>query len=298
VKLRRDDWDEDERKALADLGAELERVRARHRDDPPFELLRAADVDALPESLQDPIAEHLKQSAWSRALVEGAADAEAALDPEAERKLLARVTRSARDARTPSRWRFRAWIPAFAAAALLVVMVAVIRREPAPPVNEQPQPSTPGTTAATVPPAFALPLDKPDVKLTQAALVLRSAGRDATFVDDIAPALNAYRANNYAEADRLFAALDARYPNSVEVKFYRGVSRLFMTDAAGAIPPLEAARRVDGGSFAPEIAWYLGVAHERAGDPARARAELDSLCRQTNAFASRACEAAAKLGPK
>ena len=149
--------------------------------------------------------------------------------------------------------------------------------------------------ASATPVAFTLPLDKPDVKLTATALVLRSDGRNASFVDQIAPAINAYRANNYAEADKQFAALESRYSKSVEIAFYRGIARLFLNDASGAVQRLQAARRLDDETFAPDIAWYLAVAHERAGQRTRARAELDTLCKGASAYASQACEAAARL---
>jgi predicted Zn-dependent protease len=297
VTRRREDWDDDERQALEDLGPEIDRVRARHRGDPPFDLLCAADADALPEPLQEAMAAHLQQSAWSRALVEGAAEADGPLDADGEQRVLARIARSARSTETASRWRMRAWMPALAAAAVLVVMVAVWRQSPVP--DSLPPPPEPNATAPAPARTFVLPLDKPDVKLTQAALVLRSAGRDATFVDDIAPALNAYRANDYADADRRFAALETRYPKSVEVVFYRAIARLLQNDASGAATSLQAARRLDDGSFAPEIAWYLATAYERTGDSVRARSELDSLCRQrSSALASRACEAAPRLKPE
>jgi predicted Zn-dependent protease len=134
--------------------------------------------------------------------------------------------------------------------------------------------------------------------LTQTALVLRSAGSEARFVDDIAPALNAYREHDYAEADRRFAAVNPQYPKSVELSFYHAIVRLFLNDATGAIASLQSARRLDDGSFAPEISWYLAVAYERAGEPVRARAELDTLCRQSSAFARRACEAAPTFAPQ
>jgi predicted Zn-dependent protease len=191
----------------------------------------------------------------------------------------------------------RGWIPALAAAAVLIVMIAVVRRGGAP-ARSLGQPSQPSVErqVATASPARApaLPLDKPDVKLTSAALVLRSAGRDARFVDDIAPALDAYRANDYVEADRRFVELETRYPKSVEVTFYRAIAQLFLDDPRGALLSLQAARRIDDDSFAPEIAWYLAVAYERAGDSTRARSELDSLCRGSSAYAPKACDAAAK----
>src|SRR5262249_52533954 len=111
----------------------------------------------------------------------------------------------------------------------------------------------------------------------------------------IAPALDAFRASNYADVDRRLAALQARYPTSVEVVFYRGIALLFLNDPPGAVRSLEAARRVDDGAFASEIGWYLAVASERAGDVARARTELETLCRQAGARRAQACEAASKL---
>ena len=66
-----------------------------------------------------------------------------------------------------------------------------------------------------------------------------------------------------------FAALEGAYPRSVEVAFYLGVSRLFLSDYAGAITALQAARRVDDGSFGANIGWYLAVAEERVGRQGR-----------------------------
>jgi hypothetical protein len=297
MTLPRDDWDDDERRALTGLEKELEQIRARHQDDPPFELLRAADAEALPEPLQGALAEHLEHSAWSRALVEGGADADATLDADDQQRLFARIQRSTRATPAVSFWRARFWIPAFAAAAILVVIVGVLRRGgPDQPFEQRPLPPPEGQVAVAQPaPAFTLPLDKADVKLTPAALVLRSEGRDARFVDDIAPALTAYRAGDYAEADRRFAVLETRYPKSVEVAFYRGVSQLFLNDAPAAIVSLQAARRLDEDAFASEIGWYLGVAYERAGDATRLRVELDSLCRAKSVYAARACDAAATI---
>jgi hypothetical protein len=301
VKLQRDDWDDDERRLVQDVGAELEQIRARHRGDPPFELLRAADAQALPEPLQEGIAEHLAQSAWSRALVGSGDDIQAALDPDAERRLLTRITRESRAARTPTaRWWSWTWMPALAAAAVLVLAVVIFRRggEPARPLD-RPQPTPERQVASATPAAeFVLSLDKPDVKLTATALVLRSSGRNASFADEIAPAINAYRSSNYAEADKQFRSLEGRYPKSVEVAFYRGIAEIFLNDMAGAVQSLQAARRLDDETFAPDIAWYLAVAHERAGQRTRARAELEALCKGRSDYAPKACDAAQKIKPE
>jgi tetratricopeptide (TPR) repeat protein len=294
MTLPRDDWDDDERRALAGFEKEFEQLRLRHRDDPPFELLRAADAEALPEPLQATLNAHLQQSAWSRALVAGGTGAEPSVDEHLERRLLSRIERSARPA--AASWRWRSWIPALAAAAVLVVMVGVMRRGE--PVRVEPQPPSPAPTpAASAPPApvFLLPLDRADVKMTAQALVLRNDAGAPRFVDDIAPALKAYGAGDYVEANRLFAALQTRYPKAIEVVFYRAVAQLFLGDMTGAIESLQAARRLDADAFAPEIGWYLAVAYERAGDRRGAQTELAALCRQNSPFATRACEAASRL---
>ena len=291
----RDDWDDDERRAVEGLEAEFDELRARHRGDPAFELLRAADAGALPESMQAPLAGHLERSPWSRALVDGASGDEPALDDIRARALLTRMQRSTnapavRFPRVPS------WFSALAAAAVLIIVVGVLRQGDSgvgPP--SPPPPSRPGEPSVPARPVFTLPLERPDVKLTTGALVLRSEAGSARFVDDIAPALDAYRAGDYARADARFASLQAKYPAAIEPAFYRGIAQLFLDDAADAIQPLQAARRLDDGTFAAEIGWYLAVAYERAGDPPRARAELEPLCGGKSAYAARACDAQGRL---
>jgi TolA-binding protein len=164
---------------------------------------------------------------------------------------------------------------------------------------------TPAATAASTPsatPSFVLTLDKPDVKLTATALVRRSTGRDAKFVDDVAPALNAYRAGDYQAAAAAFVRVQAQYPDAVEIPFYLGVTRLFLDDPAGAVSSLEAAERVADDTFRaaptttrPDVSWYLAVAQERAGNRTAARTELETLCGGQSSYAARACAAASKV---
>jgi hypothetical protein len=140
-----------------------------------------------------------------------------------------------------------------------------------------------------------LPLEKMDVKLTPRALVLRRNGATGRFLDDLAPALDAYRAGDYQRAVTSFSEQEAQYPTAVEIPFYRGVSRLFLNDVPGALADLRRARTLADDTLAPDITWYLAVADERSGDRAAARTELDTLCRGASAYAARACAAAAKF---
>jgi len=68
VSTNRDDWDREERQALADLEDQFDEMRQRHAGDPPIELLRAARAQVLPDDLQTSVSEHLAASAMSRTL--------------------------------------------------------------------------------------------------------------------------------------------------------------------------------------------------------------------------------------
>jgi hypothetical protein len=290
----KDDWDEDEREALGGLEGELGKLRERHADDPPLEVLRAAQGDALPPELQASVARHLSESAWSRALVEGLEDAGQPLDSAAQERLLARVRQQAQQ---PGRNEVsRSWLrPALAAAMLAAAMVAVYSSVPvvAPPAP----PSGAPRAAASSPtvPTFVLPLEKPAVRLSAAVLTWRRDAGENRLLADLEPALEAYGKGDYADAERRLAALSSRHSRSVEVLFYLGVTRLFLDDAPGAIAALGAAERIADTGFAADVSWYRAIAEERAGNRREARARLEALCRGASARAPRACEAARQL---
>ena len=298
--MRPDDWTEDEERIVAPVEPDLDAVRARHRHDPPLPVLRAADAASLPDPLQDEIAGRIERSRWHRALVDGIADTEPGLDREKEDHLLARIHAQTAQGASARVLRFpRAWRPilALAAAAVLVTAVVLRLRAPERPAGTLPPAMTGAAPARPGAPAlvYALTLDKPEVKLTASALVRRSTGREAKFVDDVAPALNAYRAGDYRTAAEAFVRVQPQYPAAVEIPFYLGVTRLFLDDAPGAVSSLEAARRVADQTFADDVRWYLAIARERAGDRSAARAELEALCSGQSAYSARACAAAPKF---
>jgi TolA-binding protein len=299
-----------------ELRAELDALGARHRADPASAVLRAAAADALPPELQAPVAAGLAASRWQQTIVRGAIEAgeQAGVDEETAARMLARVRRegdaggdAARGVPADERPARRAigWglVGVAAAIALLVVRIALRSPvTPAPPVSSSSSPNASNASnasgasgAAPAAPVFVLALEPAPVKLTANALVMRSATRQASLVDDAAPAFDAYRGGDYATAADAFARLAPRYPAAVELRFYLGVSRLLAGDAAAAAAALRTARAIGDPAFADDIAWYLAVAGERAGDRAAARAELDALCRGTSAHAARACAASAAL---
>ena len=215
-------------------------------------------------------------------------------------RLLRRILKEA--GQTPARgsifWT-RPWL--IAAASVVIVVIGgggffLVRGLLVTPGTTVPLPER--TVAVVTPPqtpTYFLPLDKPDVKVSPAALTYRSSAAESPLLTDLKTAFDAFRASDYAAADRELSALESRYPRSVEVFFYRGISRLMLADASGAISSLTAAESRADSSFAWDIAWYRAVAEERAGNVAAARDRLTRLCQQADTRAPKACDAVKTL---
>lgn len=293
-------WDRDEREALAGLEDEIEMMRQRHAADPPFELLRAAHADALPPDLQTTVSEHLSASALSRTLAEGLGEDGPTLTAEEQQRLLARIMKEAGKASETSRlWHW--FRPALVGSGLVAVASLVWLVSS---TTERGERLTPPETTVVValPPAasqpadappFLLAFEKPDVRLGMGALTWRgTTGSSNQLLADLKPGLDAYRRGDYASADRELTALAVRYPGTIEILFYQGVSRLFLNDLPGAIASLTAAEAVGDRTFAADVSWYRAVAEQRSGNVPDARIRLDALCR---AGAARACSALEQL---
>lgn len=306
MSTRPDEWDQDERQALAGLEDQLESIRRRHAGDPPIEVLRAARAGALPDEVQAEVTRHLAQNAWSRALVEGMEDGgdQPVLDRVSEERIWARIRKAAEA--TPSGGSTGRWAPwAYGGAALaasVLIAVSMSRNNGAPPPTTSSMPPPAGPVAVAPPsavvapaPAVALAFDKPDIKLSAAALTWRGAPAGNPFLRNLEPAVDAYRAGDYARADALFTALTTQYPRAVEVAFFLGVTRMLGDDFAGALEPLSDALAMQDPTFADDAAWYLAVAEQRSGRVAEARRRLAELCAGSGAFKAEACDAEQRL---
>lgn len=288
-----DDWDREEREALAGLEDQITAMRRRHHADPPIELLRAAQADALPPGLQAAVSEHLSSSAMSRMLAEGPEDDGPALSADEENRLLARIMKDAGKASEPSSlW---SWLrPALLGSGIVAVASLVWLVSSETEVAERMAPPERTVVVALPPelPPFLLPFDKPEVRLGMGALTWRGSTRDSNqLLTDLKPGLDAYRQGDYATADRELTALATRYPGTIEILFYQGVSKLFLNDLPGAIAALDAAEALGDGTFAADVWWYRAVAEQRSGNAAGARARLDAICRGPAEGAARACAA-------
>lgn len=302
MSSRRDDWDGVEREALDGLEAELAEIRRRHQDDPSLAMLRAADKDALPQDLQARVDRHLRESPWSRALVDGLREtgADDHLDAESEDRLLERITRAAQaESRAVSG---RPWKPALMMGGLALaasLLVAIVVSRPRTPTVDEPaavrsRSEQPQVVESSPKPKFEISYTKPEVKLSPAALTWRGDAPASPFIEALKPAFDAYRAGDYTKAVLAFDQLSTTYPTSIEVLFYQGVSRILAGNDAAAIAPLEAAARLSSATFAEDVEWSLAVARLRSGD-LDAAATINSLCAAGGAHASEACAAAAQL---
>ena len=298
----RHDWDREEREALAGLEDQIDAMRRRHVGNPPIELLRAAHADALPPDLQASVSEHLAASPMSRSLAEGLGEDAASLSAEEQDRLLARIMKEASASASgygetgrKSGWGWLRPVLLTSGVVAMASLVWVVSRETE--VGERIGPPETQVVVALPPeaPPFLLPFEKPDVRLGMGALTWRGAKPSTDdgnqLLTDLKPGLDAYRRGDYATADRELTALATRYPGTIEILFYQGVSRLFGNDLSGAIASFEAAGAIGDRTFAADVAWYRAVAEQRAGNAAGARARLETICGARAADAARACTA-------
>jgi hypothetical protein len=295
VNTDRHDWDREERDVLAGLEDQIDAMRKRHLNDPPFELLRAADAGALPEDLQASVSEHLTASPLSRTLAAGVGEDLPALSATDEDRLLARIMTEARQESAPAgAW---GWLrPVFVGSGLLAVTAVVWFVASETEVGERISPPETQVVVALPPAApFLLPFEKPDVRLGMGALTWR--GSTPTTDDgnqllaSLKPGLDAFRQDDYATANRELTALDDRYPGTIEILFYQGVSRLFLNDLPGAVAAFDKAEALDDPTFEADVLWYRAIAEQRSGNVAGARTRLESICNARGVDAARACTA-------
>lgn len=279
---------------------------------PSVQLLRAARLDALPQELQVAVSAHLEVCASCRMLQSDlqslTADTEAT--PQETSRILSRVRRGrgAQDVRHGARWVNLFWWSAVSASLALCAALVVwqLRRPTAPPAQvpqpvaarqAEPAPLPPAPRAPVTQQPDALKLEKPAVKLTLAMLTWRgSDGAQRGLAQDIAPALDLYRADRFAEAEARLEVLARKYRDAVEVFFYLGACRLLLGQFPEASAALERAAGLADDTFSADVSWYLGLSYQRSGRQPEARARFSALCGTQNVYRDRACAALKELG--
>jgi hypothetical protein len=281
------------------LAGPLASLRSAGAGCPDPAVVAAARAGVLPDGLAAAVSEHLDRCRLCQALAADLADPELATPTRLEAaRIRATVTAAAGDAGLragPGGW--VRWLRPAAAAATLVAALAagswLFWGRSSPPGVAV---SLPATVAER---PHRLPLVKPPVIMPlTSVLVFRSqpqADRDR-YLADVANALAAYRADEFAEAARRLDAI-ARTDATAEVLFYRGVCRLFLDQHDLALVDLQRARELASPALADEATWYLAVACDRLGRPEPAIAELRTLCAGTGEHRAQACEALAGFAP-
>lgn len=295
-----DDWDQDERQMRSKLDVEIEAIRKRHANDPPRDVLVAARAGLLPAEMQARASAHLERDAWSRAIVEGfeQSGADEGVDPGFEERLLANIQKSPSTLIMPNKWRRTLAATGGLALAATILIAVFVSRKPAD-LAPSSSPASPASSTAVVPspapPPAPITFTKPDVKWSAGALTWRGVPADQPFMADLTPAMDAYREGDYTRAEPAFDRLSGKYPDSIEVLFYLGLTRMLRDDFAGALAPLAAAEQLKQVTFADDVSWFLGVAELRTGQVVQSRSRLSALCGKGGSRAAEACAAVAKL---
>jgi hypothetical protein len=275
------DFDEEDDAVLETLALPRTEV-GRRAGCPPVEEIQAAGADALPEPDRLAVERHLESCAVCAMLAADLREWDGA-ELEADARERIRRTLAARAARAP-RFRAPAWGLAAAAALVAAALVPVTLREgPA-----APSPAPPPASAS---PARVLALEPLAVRAGTGLQVRGGDGYDEALTAALAP----YVAGDHEQAISLLSALAARYPDAASARLYLGVALLLRERPEEAVVALAAAQDRAGAFWGPHAAWYLAIAHERAGRLDAARIALDDLCRGGSEYRARACTAAASL---
>jgi hypothetical protein len=230
-----------------------------------------------------PASPHLDEGQWEL-LLGGRIDAatrEAALDHIAactgcatvfkQARIAART--SARSTAAPGRAARRQWYysPQFAAvAALLTVTVGavILTRQTVPTVATFETSTTPSSRPVTpvADPLVGLRAQKPPVVIgAELLLVTRSGPGEQKFLEDLARALDSYKADDYAEAARQLSGLAAARPEVFEATYYLGISLLLDGKAAESVVVLERAESIAGDTRRAEAARFVELARNARG---------------------------------
>jgi tetratricopeptide (TPR) repeat protein len=264
---------------------------------PPLSLLRAANAGALPAELLSPLKDHVSACYSCQVLQADLTLLEPdTASPHQIQKILSRLHQLDDTERKPKIWTWRkySWWTAAGAVSLILGAFLLFYQIQAP--VTPPDQLNHSMALEKSPPSIMLPeifrLDKPPIKLGMAALVWRgSSTNQKQFLKDIAPALDAYRADNFTQALSLFIPLTRKYPNSGELFFYLGISQLFLGKYPESIISFQQSQHLSGDSLSDEVSWYSALACQRMGKKEAARTHLQRLCKGSSPFAARACAA-------
>jgi len=276
-------------------------------DCPPLALLRAWQVEALPEELVHDIAAHVSTCRICSGLL---ADLEQLPEPTITAAERERIRRKLplivpAEQRRPS-WKWYSAAAAVAAVAISAVFLTVreTRRstETARQVETTPlAPTAPSAPKPVSPAAPQVQVARLDPPLSLAPdMVLRGETTPAQpTAAQLQPAFSAYKAGDYAQAIASFSQLAKQYPRSGTPFLYLGVSQLLTNDNKNALFNLTRAEKFSDTSQRDAASWYLLAASVRTQAPEAAQQAHDLCARgDRSRYSSQACELERSLTTK
>jgi tetratricopeptide (TPR) repeat protein len=275
----------------------MESFRTQRCQCPPLALLRAASVGALPEELLSPLKAHVL-SCRSCQILQADVDLlelENPTPPQFQQIISHnhQIKSSRLKPWFKTRNKYSVW--AIAAAASLMVGAFFLFHQiyfSSVPPDQSSRSAPPKTATPSSRTSELFRLEKPPVKLGMAALVWRGDSTNKEqFLKDIAPALNAYRGDEFAHARALFVPLTQKYPESGELFFYLGISQLFLGKYSEALISFQKTQQFSSDSFSDEVLWYSALACQRMGQNEPVLLYLQRLCSRSSPLAARACAA-------
>ena len=267
---------------------------------PQPELVQAARMNVLPPELQARVAAHVDRCVACQALGEALDDPSVGnLTPSEQERIRQRVLN---EVRKPARLigATRTWQMVAAAAAVIVLTAGIMRvwharRTPSAPA------APPIAASVRRPPAPSVfQLQKPALQPPAANdLVWRGSGTGQK-PDAFVKVFEAYRKDDFAEAQRLLRDLVRRQPKSATAQFYLGVTDLFLQQDDEAVTVLQTAARLaqEDAVLRGDASWYLALAYYRTGQIEQAKGTLETLCRPQSRRAMQSCAGIRELsGP-
>ena len=265
----------------------------------PPELVQAARMGVLPAELQARVTAHVDNCRVCQALGEALDDPTVAEPTPAEQARILQRIQGELGTSTRLSGATRIWqlVAAAAAVALLIAGTVWVWQSGRIPSS----PAVPTVAATVRPPAPSVfQLQKPALRPPAAGdLVWRGSG-DSGKPDPFVKVRDAYRKDDFTEAERLLRELVRRQPQSATAQFYLGVTELFLRHDDEAVRVLQTAERLASADAAlhVEASWYLAVAYYRTGRIEEAKGRLETLCRSQSRRVMQSCAGIRELsGP-
>lgn len=169
-------------------------------------------------------------------------------------------------------------------AASVAIGVGAWHQWPASSVPDAAPESAPSIAAATPPPISLTPpappftVVPPVIAIWTPRLLTQRGTTSGAYAERLADAVGSWKTRDYAASVPKLAALVQAHPHAADPLFYLGVAHQLAGDNATASAALERAATLADGELVPLVSWHLGVAQATLGHTAKARESFARAC--------------------